>query len=110
MVEQDQLLARARILQADAAREAAVGVRGDAAGAARGEIGVGHREQRRKGLGVEAGNGIGHRIVLSSYRTRLPCIVAARVPMLAFKARASNLRAPDPSAQIGRAHVWTPVT
>src|SRR3546814_7093040 len=41
MVEQDQLLARARILQADAAREAAVGVRGDAAGAARGEIGVG---------------------------------------------------------------------
>src|SRR3546814_18333750 len=72
MVEQDQLLARARILQADAAREAAVGVRGDAAGAARREIGVGHSEQRRTGMGVEAGNGIGTRLVLSSYRTRLP--------------------------------------
>src|SRR3546814_17351872 len=65
MVEQDQLLARARILQADAAREAAVGVRGDAAGAARGELGVGQREQRRQGMGGEAGKCNGHWILIS---------------------------------------------
>src|SRR3546814_1611536 len=96
MVEQDQFLARPRILQADAARKAAVGVGGHPARAQRRKLCIAHREQRRKGFGVEAGNGIGHWIVLPHLASRLPCRADPRVPMLAFKASASNLRRHDP--------------
>src|SRR3546814_18747142 len=99
MVEQDQFLARPRILQADAARKVAVGVGGHPARAKRRQLCIAHREQRRKGFGVEAGHGIRPWIFLPHFATTLPSRPAPRGPVLGFNERATNLRRNAPPSQ-----------
>src|SRR3546814_4893505 len=61
VMEQNQLLARARIVEADAAGEAAVGGRGHAPRVDGGETRVVEREEGGKTIGAEPLDQIGHR-------------------------------------------------